>query len=42
MEEVAELTLEQLLAKVGLQEKVKVFQDEQIDMESLVNIIFNF
>lgn len=30
-----ELTLEDLLAKVGLKEKVKLFQDEQIDMESL-------
>jgi hypothetical protein len=30
------MTLEDLLAKVGLKEKVQVFKDEQIDMESLV------
>jgi len=34
------MTLEDLLAKVGLKEKVQVFKDEQIDMESLV-CIFN-
>lgn len=36
-EEESEMTLEDLLAKVGLKEKVKVFNDEQIDMEALVS-----
>jgi sulfur carrier protein ThiS len=36
IEEEPEMTLENLLAKVGLKEKVQVFKDEQIDMESLV------
>ncbi|XP_052099369.1 phospholipase DDHD2-like isoform X2 [Mytilus californianus] len=34
-EEESEMTLEDLLAKVGLKEKVQVFKDEQIDMEAL-------
>jgi hypothetical protein len=32
------MTLEDLLAKVGLKEKVQVFKDEQIDMELMENI----
>ena len=31
------LTLEELLSKVGLQEKKTLFEQEQIDMESLVS-----
>ena len=34
------LTLEELLAKVGLQEKKTLFEQEQIDMESLVSFLF--
>ncbi|XP_033756021.1 phospholipase DDHD2-like isoform X2 [Pecten maximus] len=34
-EEESEMTLEELLAKVGLQDKLEVFHQEQIDMESL-------
>ncbi|OWF51709.1 phospholipase DDHD2-like isoform X2 [Mizuhopecten yessoensis] len=34
-EEESEITLEELLAKVGLQDKLEVFHQEQIDMESL-------
>ena len=30
------LSLEQLLSKVGLEEKKTLFEQEQIDMESLV------
>lgn len=33
-----EMTLEELLEKVGLQDKFQLFQDEQIDMESLVTL----
>ena len=36
-EEESTLTLEDLLSKVGLQEKITLFQEEQIDMESLVS-----
>ncbi|XP_060063266.1 phospholipase DDHD2-like [Ylistrum balloti] len=34
-EDESEMTLEELLAKVGLQDKLEVFNQEQIDMESL-------
>ncbi|XP_069140492.1 phospholipase DDHD2-like [Argopecten irradians] len=34
-DEESEMTLEDLLAKVGLQDKLEVFHQEQIDMESL-------
>jgi len=39
-EEETPLTLADLLAKVGLQEKVTLFEQEQIDMESLVRFFF--
>jgi hypothetical protein len=35
-EEDSTLTLAELLSKVGLQEKLSLFEQEQIDMESLV------
>jgi hypothetical protein len=38
-EEETPLTLEGLLEKVGLKEKVSVFHQEQIDLESLVRMI---
>ena len=37
-EEESTLTLVELLSKVGLQDKQSLFEQEQIDMESLVKI----
>ena len=38
LEETTEMTLEELLAKVGLQDKAALFEQEQMDMESLVSV----
>ena len=35
----SEATLEDVLARVGLQEKAALLHEEQIDMESLVSIV---
>lgn len=42
VEEEQKETLETLLSKVGLQDKVNVFQQEQIDVESLVSGVASF
>lgn len=37
-----ETTLEKLLSRVGLQDKVSTFQQEQIDLDALVSSLYRY